>query len=83
MAERDDPILRALSVRFLVLRRHHVLYEADDRHHNNAPDTAADYISSHAERAADINTQSTQNGLGYLATNAATHNPGYAVTDSA
>ena len=65
------------------LRSHGVLYEADDRHHNDTPDAATDHISSHAERAADINTHSTQNGLEYLTTNAATHNPGYAVTDSA
>ena len=64
------------------LRRHRVLYEADDCHQNNAADAATGHTSSHAEHAADINTQSTQNGLEYLATNAATHNPGYAVTDS-
>jgi hypothetical protein len=71
-------------VRFLVrLRRHQVLYETDDCHQNNAPDAATGHISNHAESAADINTQRTQNRLEYLATDTATDNPSYAVTDSA
>ena len=84
MVERDDPILRTLAVRLLVrLRRQRVLYETDDRHHNDTPNAATGYISSHAEHAADINTQNTQNGLEYLPTNAATQNPSYAVTNNA
>jgi hypothetical protein len=65
------------------LRCHHVLYEADDRHHNDTPDAATGHVSSNAERAADIDTETTKNGLEYLATNAATYNPSYAVADSA
>ena len=60
-----------------------ILYEAGDRHHNYTADAATGHIRGHAERATEINTHSTQNGLEYLTTNAATHNPGYAVTDSA
>ena len=68
---------RSLGVRLLVrLRRHHVLYEADDRHHNDTADAATGHISNHAERAADINAERTENGLEYLAANSATDNPG-------
>jgi hypothetical protein len=70
-------------VRFLVrLRRHGVLYEADDRHNNNTPDAATNHIDEYPTASID-NTQSTQNGLQYLPANSAAHNPGYAVTESA
>jgi hypothetical protein len=50
-------MLRSLTVRLVVrLRCHHVLYESDDRHHNDTADAATGRISSHTERAADINT---------------------------
>jgi hypothetical protein len=65
------------------LRRHHVLYEADDRHYNDTANAATGHISSHAEHPAEINTKRTENRLEYLATDAATYNSSYTVTDSA
>jgi hypothetical protein len=63
---------------------HNVPYETDDRHHHDAADAATDYITAHAEHAATgIKIQTTQNELEYLATDAAAHDPGYAVADSA